>query len=191
MFEFARDLDHLIAGLARVHLDRRARGGEQFGLPGGGRVAAGDDGAFVRQRVENRQARERLHARRARFRLASAWSCTILFSSGRHEPQLVPARSALPIASTSVAAFDAMASRMTFSPTPKQAQMTGPGLDEAIGGAARQQHAALRLAECVGFEQRLHGIPVRRGVSRADEQRAIELSVAERRRAIDAARQGR
>ncbi len=187
MLQFARDLDHLFAGLARVHLDRRARGGEQLGLPGGGRVAAGDDDAFVRQRVENRQARERLHARRARFRLASAWSCTILLSSGRHEPQLVPARSALPIASTSVAAFDARASRMTFNPTPKQAQMTGPGLGDAIGGTARQQHAALRLAECFGFEQRLHGVPLRRGVSGADEQCAIESSVAERRRAINAA----
>src|SRR3954454_17949698 len=47
------------------------------------------------------------------------------FSSGRHEPQLVPALSFAPI-SAAVRAPAAMVSQMVPRPTPKQAQTIGP-----------------------------------------------------------------
>ena len=56
-------------------------------------------------------------------------SATIRLISGRHEPQLVPARSALPMPSTLVAVPAWIASRMVASPTLKQAQTMGPALE--------------------------------------------------------------
>ena len=53
---------------------------------------------------------------------------TIRLSSGRQDPQLVPARNALPISSTVVALPDPIASQMVASPTLKQAQTMGPAL---------------------------------------------------------------
>src|SRR5258705_9329902 len=62
-------------------------------------------------------------------RIASAvGSATIRLSSGRQEPQLVPARSAAPMPSTLVALPDWSAPRMVASPTPKQAHTIGPAL---------------------------------------------------------------
>ena len=50
----------------------------------------------------------------------------ILFSSGTHEPQFVPARRSCPIASGDIAASVSTASRILASPTPKQAHTSGP-----------------------------------------------------------------
>ena len=55
-------------------------------------------------------------------------SATIRLSSGRQEPQLVPARSAWPMPSTLVAVPASIAARMVASPTLKQAQTIGPEL---------------------------------------------------------------
>ena len=49
-------------------------------------------------------------------------------SSGRHEPQLVPARSAAPMPSTLAAAPVSIAARMVASPTLKHAHTIGPVL---------------------------------------------------------------
>ena len=50
----------------------------------------------------------------------------IVRSSGMQEPQLVPARSFLPMSATVAASPLAIASRMAGRPTPKQAQTMGP-----------------------------------------------------------------
>src|SRR3546814_10394439 len=47
-------------------------------------------------------------------------------SAGRHEPQLVPAPSAPPIAATSARLWSRIAATIVFSPTSKQTQMIGP-----------------------------------------------------------------
>ena len=43
-----------------------------------------------------------------------------------HEPQLVPARSVVPISATEQASPDESAAAILLRPTPKQAQTTGP-----------------------------------------------------------------
>ncbi len=61
------------------------------------------------------------------------------------------------------------------------------GVGEAVGRFARQQHAALVVAERIGGEQVLHHIPVA-GVPRGpDEQAGLDAVAAKGRRAIDAA----
>src|SRR5687768_15992492 len=55
-------------------------------------------------------------------------------SSGRQEPQLVPARSAAPISATLAARPEATASTMAFEPTSKQAQTIGPRSGIAASG---------------------------------------------------------
>src|SRR6516165_12170364 len=59
---------------------------------------------------------------------AAPASATIRLSSGRHEPQLVPARSASPMPVTLAAAPVSIAARMVASPTLKQAHTIGPVL---------------------------------------------------------------
>src|SRR5262245_30871841 len=75
---------------------------------------------------------------------AASASATIRLSSGRHEPQLVPARSALPMSSTLPAVPDWIASRMVARPTPKQAQTIGPAL--ASPSAERPDSSTRRAA---------------------------------------------
>src|SRR5215468_10707221 len=58
---------------------------------------------------------------------AAAASRRIVASSGRHEPQLVPARKAAPISTTLAALPDWIAATMAARPTAKQAQTVGPG----------------------------------------------------------------
>ena len=58
--------------------------------------------------------------------LATALASRMARISGRHEPQFVPAPSALPTASTEVRAWLAMARTMLFTPTEKQAQISAP-----------------------------------------------------------------
>ena len=136
------DLDHLVARRRRRRR-QPTRPRRQATLPSRRRPRC-----RPRSRRACRRARRTPAGARAApcaacaFQRACAWSCTILFSSGRHEPQLVPARSALPIASTFVAAFDAIASRITVSPTPKQAQMTGPISARPSAARPGKQYAA-------------------------------------------------
>src|SRR5271166_375843 len=57
---------------------------------------------------------------------STVWArLTIFLSSGRHEPQLVPARKSLPIFSALVAP-DATAFSISARPTAKQQQTSGP-----------------------------------------------------------------
>src|SRR6266849_9776271 len=59
--------------------------------------------------------------------LATSPSRRIVASSGRQDPQFVPARKAAPIAATLVSFPDWMAPTMVARPTAKQAQTVGPG----------------------------------------------------------------
>ena len=54
--------------------------------------------------------------------------------AGRHEPQLVPAESALPTASTLISPWLPIASTMVFMPTSKQTQTTGPRSGCGVAG---------------------------------------------------------
>src|SRR5689334_275978 len=68
------DVQHLLAGIARIDLHLRTRGREQLGFPCAGRAAARDDGTLAGEREEHGQPRERFHSRSACFRRNSTCS---------------------------------------------------------------------------------------------------------------------
>ena len=92
------------------------------------------------------------------------------FSSGMHEPQLVPAFSFAPM-SAAERAPAAMVSQIVLRPTPKQAQTIGPALARPSARFARQQHAALVVAERIRGEQVLDDVPVA-GIPRGPDEQA-------------------
>ena len=110
-----------------VDVDVGAGRRDELSLPRRTRAVAGDHGAPAVEREEDRQPRERLHARRSAPQLGCvtrSWLMSRL-SSGRHDPQLVPARSVRPISATFLAVPAATAWRTVSTATPKQAQITG------------------------------------------------------------------
>src|SRR4029078_8553957 len=58
---------------------------------------------------------------------------------------------------------------------------------KTVGRTYGQEHAPRRLVEHPGFEQRVHGVPLRRVLDGTDEKAPLEFSSGERRRAVDAA----
>ena len=131
--------------VARLGRDRHRRGAgrrQQFGFPGRRRVATRHHHALAGKREEYRQPGQRLPCAAARFRRACALSFVLMdhdpLQFRQQEPQFVPARNALPMPATSFAVPSAIASRIVFRPTPKQAQTIGPGIGEAVGRAARR-----------------------------------------------------
>ena len=85
----------------------------------------------------------------------------------------MPALSLAPI-SAALRAPLAMASQIEARPTPKQAQTIGPVARDALGRAARQQHAALIVADASSREQALHHVPVAGIMRGADEQAGLD-----------------
>src|SRR5204863_82728 len=110
---------------------------------------------------------------------ATCASATMRLSSGRHEPQLVPARSAAPMASTLVAAPDWKAARIVASPTPKQAQTVGPVL--ASPSADRPERMIRRASSASVSASNSGLIASHCGVAPMNgrEQRAATLAVAD------------
>ena len=61
-----------------------------------------------------------------------------------------------------------------------------PGSGKAVGATAGKEHAPRRLGQNPGFEQRLHDVPLRRGLGGTDEKAGLDFSGAERRGALGA-----
>src|SRR6516225_4882262 len=125
---------------------------------------------------------------RAALRRSAQTLCTtrstISRSSGKQEPQFVPARSVRPISATLVALLAAMASRIAASRTPKQAQIKGP----ASATASARRPANTMRRDRAGFEQRTRHLPLWWPVRRTDEEAAVEAAGAEKAEALYPAR---
>ena len=124
-------------GCERLQLRLQRRGGEddarigledQAGLLCGLLAASDDDDAATAGADEHGKA---LHRRLLRwgYSAATRWVARAMRSaiSGRHEPQLVPAPRAVPMASTLSNCWVSMARRIVFIPTDRHAQRIGPG----------------------------------------------------------------
>ena len=167
------DLDHLLARIVGVDIDRRACRGKQLGLPCRGRAAARDDGALAGRAQRTPAGARAPPCAAGALQTACACSCTILFSSGRQEPQLVPARSALPIASTLRGAVRRDGVADDVEPDAEAGADHRAGFGQTVSRARPTAACGAAMsASASASNSGLDGVPLRRGVGRAEEQRS-------------------
>jgi hypothetical protein len=151
-----QEIGKRFAEVCGIDMNFGAAGGQQFGLPGGGVRPTGDNGTFPRKRPEDRKLGEWCHADGAERSVHSAAAARhpsmIPLISPRHEPQLVPAFSSLPTAST-LWQPRRTAATIWLTPTLKHEQTVAPGSGDRRLDGRRQGEAFAQLG-MLGVELR-------------------------------------